>query len=190
MGGPKKPKPDYKGMKETYEGWLADIEDSFSENKSANKARLAASGIEKNSDLWKQSMKALESDYQSQLDEVYGSQTYKMVQEYVTGASSRARTMGMVFDPDTFKTRRMTPEEIAELPKGITDKWWVEGPSGWIWQGPGQAPGQGPDQATVPGLEGMGNFGARPVRSGLKPIKKTKGKLRVPLREDRLTWDV
>lgn len=158
MGGPKKPKPDYKLMKQTYEGWLTDIEDWYEKSQSENRARLAASGITEESDLWKKSMKALESDYQSRLDEVYGSQTYKMVQDYTTAVVGRGKQLGLEIDPDTWKVvggrlkRGVDEEELMGFSPGI-----------------------------VPSQEGMRfNFGARPAKPGLKSFKKVKGKIRRP----------
>ncbi|GAH05772.1 unnamed protein product, partial [marine sediment metagenome] len=91
-------------MKETYEGWIKDLDKQQELSLGSTRAKLGASGIAKGSDAWKLAMDAVRSDYQKNLDEIYGSQTYKMVQDYIVGRKGVAATLGLTFDPETLET--------------------------------------------------------------------------------------
>ena len=80
------------------------------------------------------------------MDEIYGSQTYKMVQKYITGATGAAASLGLTFDPETFATTGHIEKPGEEYDEDYMEK----------LGDPSQSPG--PNTSRFP-------FGAKPASS-------------------------
>jgi hypothetical protein len=96
----KTPKYDLKQLEETYSGWVKEAEDKRSKNISSTRARLSASGLKEGAELWTKSIEDLESAHMKYLDELKGTETYKLIQDIKEKEKERSKKKdpGKVFD--------------------------------------------------------------------------------------------
>jgi len=84
MGGstPKEPEIDYKGLEQTYEGWLSDAERTRRQQAGATQSRLASSGMRKDTPEWTRAMNQVQIDYEEEIKFINDTTTSKIVRDF------------------------------------------------------------------------------------------------------------
>jgi len=79
----KKSKPyDYGDLKKTVSGWLSEAETSREKTLASTIAKMSATGAKPGSPYWESQLKRVEEQYKSNLKDIYGTETYKLVEEH------------------------------------------------------------------------------------------------------------